>query len=45
MTQAPDQMPQQRKLSTRLQPWVEAAYKLIVAAAAAVAIWRNLHGW
>lgn len=45
MTQAPHHRPQQRKLSTRLQPWVEAVYKLLMATAAAVAIWRNLHGW
>jgi hypothetical protein len=45
MTQAPDQMPQRRKLSTRLQPWVEALYKLIVAMAAALAIWRGWRGW
>jgi hypothetical protein len=44
MTQAPDQMPQQRKLSTRLQPWVEIVYKLIMATAAALAIWRGLRG-
>lgn len=37
--------PERRKLTTRLQPWVEALYKLILASAAAVAIWRGLHGW
>jgi hypothetical protein len=42
MTQTPDPGPQRPPLSTRLQPWVDTLYKLLVATAAALAIWRGL---
>jgi hypothetical protein len=43
MTQTPVPGPQRPPLSTRLQPWVDTLYKLLVAMAAGLAIWRGLH--
>jgi hypothetical protein len=34
--------PSRRPLSERLQPWAEFLYKMIVASAAAIAIWKGL---
>ncbi|WP_268885226.1 hypothetical protein [Belnapia mucosa] len=34
--------PPRRPLSQRLQPWAEFLYKMIVASAAAIAIWKGL---
>ncbi len=40
-SQPPD--PVRRPLSQRLQPLVEALYKLILASSAMLAIWKALH--
>ena len=34
--------PQRPPLAQRLQPWVDLLYKLLVAAATALALWKGL---
>jgi hypothetical protein len=42
MAESPPPQPPRRPLEQRLLPWADLLYKLIAAAAAALAIWKAL---
>ena len=42
MADPPSSQPPRRPLSQRLQPVLDVLYKLLVASAAAIAIWKGL---